>query len=152
SVHHLFTVDQCHPSMQTLRWQDRPLPCPRGQSDEVDPWGTSHAPRVQALLVPWLHVHRQRSHQHLARPQQTIAAFWESRHCYMVPLVFLPAHREGGGCPEPHQLAVGLVAAQCCCLLRDSSSRRGNGRSLRDGSCRRQARSSYRQRKKALGT
>ena len=38
-VHQLCHADPCPSSMQTLRWQDRPLPCPRCQSHAVDPWG-----------------------------------------------------------------------------------------------------------------
>ena len=41
-VHHLFHVHQCHAYLHTLRWQDRPLQCPRCQSQDVDPWGTYH--------------------------------------------------------------------------------------------------------------
>jgi hypothetical protein len=41
-VHELFTVDPCHASIQTLRWQERPLPGPRCQSPGGDPWGTEH--------------------------------------------------------------------------------------------------------------
>jgi transposase-like protein len=42
SVRHLFNVAQCHAYIHTLRWQDRPLQCPRCQSQDVDPWGTYH--------------------------------------------------------------------------------------------------------------
>ena len=41
-VHHLFDVNQCHAYIHTLRWKDRPLQCPRCQSQDVDPWGPSH--------------------------------------------------------------------------------------------------------------
>jgi hypothetical protein len=41
-VHELFNVDQCHAYIHTLRWKDRPLQCPRCQSEEVDPWGNYH--------------------------------------------------------------------------------------------------------------
>ena len=41
-MHPLFNLDQCHASIPTLRWQERSLPCPRCQSQDVDPWGTSH--------------------------------------------------------------------------------------------------------------
>ena len=41
-VHPLFNVDQCQAYMHTLRWQDRPLQCPRCQSQDVDPWGQYH--------------------------------------------------------------------------------------------------------------
>src|SRR5215831_20675643 len=38
SVHHLCTVDQCHASIHTLLWNDRQLPCPRCQSQDIAPW------------------------------------------------------------------------------------------------------------------
>jgi hypothetical protein len=41
-VHQLFNVDQCQAYIHTLRWKDRPLQCPRCQSQDVDPWGTYH--------------------------------------------------------------------------------------------------------------
>jgi hypothetical protein len=41
-VHHLFDVNQCHAYIHTLRWKDRPLQCPRCQSQDVDPWGMYH--------------------------------------------------------------------------------------------------------------
>jgi transposase-like protein len=41
-VHPLFSVDQWQASIHTLRWKDRPLACPRCQSQDVAPWGTSH--------------------------------------------------------------------------------------------------------------
>jgi transposase-like protein len=41
-IHQLFNVDQCQAYIHTLRWQDRPLPCPRCPSQDVEPWGTYH--------------------------------------------------------------------------------------------------------------
>jgi transposase-like protein len=41
-LHPLFHVDQCQASSHTRRWKDRPLQCPRCQSQDVDPWGTYH--------------------------------------------------------------------------------------------------------------
>ena len=41
-VYELFNVDQCHAYIHTLRWKDRPLQCPRCQSQEGDPWGNYH--------------------------------------------------------------------------------------------------------------
>src|SRR5215510_2212304 len=41
-VHHLFDINQCHAYIHTLRWKDRPLQCPRCQSQDIDPWGTYH--------------------------------------------------------------------------------------------------------------
>jgi transposase-like protein len=41
-IHELFNVAQYHAYIHTLRWKDRPLQCPRCQSQDVDPWGTYH--------------------------------------------------------------------------------------------------------------
>src|SRR5262249_48239437 len=41
-VHQLFNADQCHAYIHTPRWQDRPLQCPRCQSQDAAPWGTYH--------------------------------------------------------------------------------------------------------------
>ena len=42
SVHRLFSADQCQAYIHALRWEDRPLQCPRCQSHNVGPWGTYH--------------------------------------------------------------------------------------------------------------
>ena len=39
-VHQLFNVDQCQAYIHTLRWKDRPLQCPRCQSEHIGRWGT----------------------------------------------------------------------------------------------------------------
>jgi transposase-like protein len=41
-LHQLFNVDTGAMSIHTLRWQDRPLHCPRCHSHDVDPWGSYH--------------------------------------------------------------------------------------------------------------
>ena len=41
-LHHLFNADTCQSYIHTLRWKDRPLPCPHCQSHNVGPWGTYH--------------------------------------------------------------------------------------------------------------
>jgi transposase-like protein len=41
-VHQLFNAEQCQAYIHTLRWKERPLQCPRCQSQDVDPWGTYH--------------------------------------------------------------------------------------------------------------
>jgi transposase-like protein len=41
-VHQLFSADTCQTYLRTLRWQERPLQCPRCQSQAVGPWGTYH--------------------------------------------------------------------------------------------------------------
>jgi transposase-like protein len=42
SVHRLCSADQCQAYIHALRWEDRPLQCPRCQSHNVGPWGTYH--------------------------------------------------------------------------------------------------------------
>jgi transposase-like protein len=41
-VRQLFNAKQCQVSIQTLRWNDRLLPCPRCQSHHIERWGTYH--------------------------------------------------------------------------------------------------------------
>ena len=41
-IHQLFNAEQCQTYLHTLRWKDRPLQCPRCQSQDVDPWSTYH--------------------------------------------------------------------------------------------------------------
>jgi transposase-like protein len=38
-IHQLFSHEQCQAYLPTLRWKDRPLQCPRCQSQASDPWG-----------------------------------------------------------------------------------------------------------------
>jgi len=39
-LHQLFNIEQCQTYLHTLRWQDRPLHCPRCQSHTIGQWGT----------------------------------------------------------------------------------------------------------------
>ena len=41
-IHQLFNAEHCQAYIHTLRWKERPLQCPRCQSQDVDPWGTYH--------------------------------------------------------------------------------------------------------------
>jgi transposase-like protein len=41
-LHQLFNADTCHAYVHMLRWKDRPLQCPRCQSQDVAPWGNYH--------------------------------------------------------------------------------------------------------------
>jgi transposase-like protein len=41
-IYQLFSAEQYHAYMHTLRWKDRPLHCPRYHSHNVGPWGTYH--------------------------------------------------------------------------------------------------------------
>jgi len=38
-VHQLCKAEQCQAYIPTLRWKERPLQWPRGQSHDVEPWG-----------------------------------------------------------------------------------------------------------------
>ena len=55
-VHHLFNAAQCQAYIQTLRWHDRPLQCPRCQSHHIGPW--DFLPFVNphlSIFLPHLH-------------------------------------------------------------------------------------------------
>jgi transposase-like protein len=39
-IHQLFNAEQCQVYIRILRWQDRPLQCPRCQSQTIGQWGT----------------------------------------------------------------------------------------------------------------
>src|ERR671932_185552 len=41
-VHQLFSLETCQTYIHALRWKDRPLQCPRCQSQDIDPWGNYH--------------------------------------------------------------------------------------------------------------
>ena len=41
-IHQLFNAEHCHAYIHALRWKERPLQCPRCQSQDVDPWGQYH--------------------------------------------------------------------------------------------------------------
>jgi Zn finger protein HypA/HybF involved in hydrogenase expression len=41
-LHQFFCADTCRAYIHRLRWQDRPLHCPRCQSHDVGPWGNYH--------------------------------------------------------------------------------------------------------------
>jgi hypothetical protein len=47
NVPQLFDTQTCQASLHHLRWKDRLLPCSRGQSHTVGPWGTSGLPRYR---------------------------------------------------------------------------------------------------------
>ena len=75
-LHQLFNADTCQAYIHTLRWQDRPLQCPRCQSQDVDPWGTYHYRRVQTLLVQRLRAtFNDLTHTLLAQSKRSLA-YW----------------------------------------------------------------------------
>ncbi len=41
-LHQLFSAEHCQSYIRMLRWQDRPLQCPRCHSQDISPWGTYH--------------------------------------------------------------------------------------------------------------
>ena len=52
-VHPLCNAEPCHADIQTLRWTDRPLQCPRCQSDPSGRWGTyPYRPGCQRAWCP----------------------------------------------------------------------------------------------------
>ena len=113
-LHQLFNVDQCQAYIHTLRWKDRPLQCPRCQSQNVDPWGTYHyrpglkryrcngCKRTFNDLTGTLLTGSKRS-----LPHWILATF------LLCLVVFIPAHCPRAGGPYPYQLSLVLVAAQC---------------------------------------
>src|SRR5215471_3920106 len=76
---------------------------------------------VQTLLVQRLQAHLQRPHQHPAPREPAVAAALDSDDLSALSRLFVSAYREGGGSPYPHQLSLGLVAAECRAVLRDAS-------------------------------
>src|SRR5262249_16832808 len=77
--------------------------------------------RVKTLRVPRLSAHLQRPHPHVVGPEQTGALVLDSRDLAVVPLRLVPTHRQGFGCPYPHQLSLVLVVAQCGLVLGNGS-------------------------------
>ena len=111
-VHQLFNVDQCQAYIHTLRWQDRPLQCPRCQSQDVDPWGQYHyRPGCKRY---WCHGCKRTFNdltETLLHRSKRPLSYWITRHLPIVPVVFVATHCQGVGCPEPDQLSLVLVAA-----------------------------------------
>jgi transposase-like protein len=53
SIHQRFDTDPCQAYLQTRRWKDRPLPCPRCQSHHRGRWGLSqYRPGCQRYGCP----------------------------------------------------------------------------------------------------
>ena len=98
-VHQLFNVDQCQAYIHTLRWKDRPLQCPRCQSQDVDPWGTYHyRPGCKRY---WCNgckrTFNDLTHTLLHQSKRSLRVL-DSGHLPVVPVVFVAAHcpRVGG--------------------------------------------------------
>lgn len=49
-LHQLFNVTTCYAYIHTLRWKDRPLHCPRCQSQDVRPWGATTMDQLLKLV------------------------------------------------------------------------------------------------------
>ena len=41
-LYQLFNAETFQSYIHTLCWKDRPQPCPRCQSQDIDPWGNGH--------------------------------------------------------------------------------------------------------------
>ena len=107
-VHQLFNVDQCQAYIHTLRWKDRPLQCPRCQSQDVDPWGQYHY-RPESMCR--LQAHLQRPHRDPLAPEQEAAVVLDPRHLPVVPVVLVATDCSGVRGPYPYELSLVLVAA-----------------------------------------
>src|SRR5215831_15839564 len=94
-----------------------PVPEPRRQSLGNVPLSA----RVETLLVSRLSADVQRPHPHAVGPEPAVAVALDTRHLPVVPVVFVPAHRQGVGGPCPYQLSLVLVVAQCGLVLREAS-------------------------------
>src|SRR4030095_4674420 len=94
-----------------------PVPQSRRRAVGAGPLPTG----VQTLLVQRRHAHLQRPHQHPAPPEPAVAAALAANDLSALSRLFVSASRERGGSPSPHQLSVGLVAAECRAVLRDAS-------------------------------
>jgi len=99
-IHQLFNAEHCQAYIHTLRWKERPLQCPRCQSQDVDPWGTYHyRPGCKALLVQRLPADLQRSDPYPAPPEPAVMRVLDSGHLPVVPVVFVATHCPGVGGP-----------------------------------------------------
>src|SRR5215475_13641150 len=106
-IHQLFDAEQCQTYIHTLRWKERPLQCPRGQSQDVDPWGAVPLPPwVQALLVQRLPADLQRSDPYLAPSEQAVMRVLDSGDLPVVPVVFVAPDCPAVGSPWPDQLSL----------------------------------------------
>src|SRR4030095_6660813 len=105
------TVPRIHPYAAVERSCSPMSPVPESGRRSVG--DVPLAPRVSTLLVSGLQAHLQRSHADLAPPEQAVAGVLEPRDLPVRSLVCVPAPRERTGWPCPHELALGLVAAQC---------------------------------------
>ena len=117
-LHQLFNAEQCQAYIHTLRWKDRPLQCPRCQSDHIGRWGTyQYRPGCQTLLVSRLQAHLQRPHRDPAPPEPAVTVALDSRDVSALSRLLVPAHRQGGGGAYPDQLSLVLVDPQCRLVL-----------------------------------
>ena len=94
---YLFNAAHGQASIHTLRWQDRPLQCPHGQSHHIGRWGTY------------------RYHPGCKNATGVIAAGAPATtgHLFGVPCLCIAAHGQGSGCPSPDQLSLVLGSVQC---------------------------------------
>jgi|SoiMethySBSTD1v2_1073268.scaffolds.fasta_scaffold62982_5 hypothetical protein len=99
-IHQLFNAEHCQTYIHTLRWKERPLQCPRCQSQDVDSLGyLSLPPWVQALLVQRLPADFQRSDPYPAPPEQAVVRVLDSGDLPVVSFMFIAAHCPGVGGP-----------------------------------------------------
>ncbi len=128
-LHQLFCADTCQAYLHTLRWQDRPLHCPRCQGHDVCPWGNYHY--RPGLKRYWCHGCRRTfndlTHTLFAQSKRSLS-YWILATFLLCPPV-RPDALPGSRCPYPDQLSVVLVAAPCGPVLREAAPGGGHGRS-----------------------
>ena len=113
-VHQLFNVDQCQAYIHTLRWKDRPLQCPRCQSQDVDPWGTYHyRPGCKRYWCNGCKRTFNDLTNTLLHQSKRSLPHWILATFLLCLAVLVAAHCQRGGGPYPDQLSLVLVAAQC---------------------------------------
>src|SRR5262245_21318423 len=117
SVHPSATVARASAAMSALpeppQWTGGHLPRP---------------PRVQTRRVPWWQAPLQRPHRAAAASPPAVAAAWDAGRLAVGSGLFVPAHRQTAGPPDPAPLPLGLVAAPGGPVLRDGAPRGGPGR------------------------
>ena len=112
-LHQLFNVNTCHAYIHTLRWKDRPLQCPRCQSQDVGLWAIttigqgSNVTGATAVDAP-----STTSPTHCSPRANDLSSTGSSPPSCCASRV-VSSHRQRVKCPCPDQLSLVLVAAQC---------------------------------------
>ena len=126
-LHHLFNAEQCQADIHTLRWKNRPLQCPRGQSHHIGRWGTYHyRPGCKRY---WCHSCKRTFNDLTAtllpQSQRPLAYWLLATFLWCLAWSSRRMAREGGA--YPHELSLVPGATQYRLVLRDAAPVRGHG-------------------------